>query len=67
MDAMETESDTDTEEDIEKELAEMEGISRPKKKKKLKANDVKNVLKPVQMNRDLNKVCLFILYILAQV
>lgn len=48
---METESETDSEEDIEKELAEMEGITRPRKKKKLKTNDVKNILKPVQINK----------------
>lgn len=55
-DAMETESETDSEEDIEKELAEMEGIPRPRKKKKLKTSNVKNILKPVQINSDVNKV-----------
>lgn len=55
MDPLGTETDTDSDEDIEKELAEMEGLVRPKKKRRRnKMGDVKKVLKPMQMNSENN-------------
>lgn len=51
MDPLGTETETDSDEDIEKELAEMEGLVQPKKKRRRnKMGEVKKVLKPVTNN-----------------